>query len=124
MEQRSGKIINIASISGLIVNKGQVGMSGFCSAKAAVIHFTRVLAVEWAEHNIQVNSISPGYMNTAALKGIGDDPRSTKILTDLVPMGRIGEPGELGGAVLFLSSSASSYITGHNLVVDGGHTAW
>ncbi|NIA07996.1 MAG: glucose 1-dehydrogenase [Actinobacteria bacterium] len=124
VEQRSGKIINIASISGMLVNKGQAGMSAFCSAKAAVIHLTKVLATEWAPYNIKVNCISPGYMMTPALQDVAKDPKRLQQLIDLVPMGRIGEPEELKGAVLFLASEASSYVTGHNLVVDGGHTAW
>jgi len=124
IKQKSGRIINVASISGMIVNKGQEGLAPFSSAKAGVILLTKVLAVEWAKYNIQVNCISPGYMRTTAIKELEKDPVMYQKLIDLTPMGRIGEPHELGGIIVFLASDASSFMTGHNLVVDGGHTAW
>ena len=124
IKQKSGRIINVASISGMIVNKGQEGLAPFSSAKAGVILLTKVLAIEWAKYNIQVNCISPGYMRTAAMKELVEDPVMYQKLTDLTPMGRIGEPDELRGVIVFLASDASSFMTGHNLVVDGGHTAW
>lgn len=124
IKQRKGKIINIASMSGTIVNKGQAGLAAYCPSKAGVISLTRVLAVRWAGHNINVNSISPGYMRTPQSQAMLDDPERYKFVIDLVPMKRIGIPQDLAGAVVFLSSDASDFITGHDLIVDGGGTIW
>jgi NAD(P)-dependent dehydrogenase (short-subunit alcohol dehydrogenase family) len=119
--QGYGKIINIASISGMVVtgNRG----SSYCTAKAGVIQLSRALGTEWAEHGINVNAISPGYMLTPLTEGFLGDPKAREELVRQIPKGRIGYPEDLAGAAVFLASDASDYITADNLVVDGGYTA-
>jgi len=118
--QRQGSIINIASLSGSAVNVPQK-QAVYNTSKAGVVMLTKSLAVEWAQYGIRVNSISPGYMKTEmTLEGMSHLFPAWESLT---PLGRLGEPEELRGAVLFLASDASSYVTGHDLVIDGGYTA-
>ena len=121
--RRTGRIINIASMSGLICNRPQPQASYNCT-KAAVIHLTKSLAVEWAPHNVRVNAIAPGYMGTAMAKPFFEDPNYGGVWIDMIPMKRPGEPDELGPVAVFLASEASSYMTGATMVVDGGYTAW
>ena len=114
---RGGKIINIAS---LLSFQGGVNVPAYAASKGAVAQLTKALANEWAKHRINVNAIAPGYMrtdNTAALQADAD--RNRQIL-ERIPAGRWGEPEDLAGAAVFLSSSASDYLHGHVLVVDGG----
>jgi NAD(P)-dependent dehydrogenase (short-subunit alcohol dehydrogenase family) len=121
-KQRHGVIINMASMCGMTVllsNKH----AAYNSAKASVIMLTKSLAVEWAPHNIRVNAIAPGYVNTPPVMKMGEeDPKRWAAMMSRVPMGRAGEPDELQGAAIFLCSRASSYVTGSVLVIDGGHT--
>ena len=118
--RRQGSIINIASLSGSAVNVPQ-RQAVYNTSKAGVVMLTKSLAVEWAQYGIRVNSISPGYIKTemtlSAMKHLFPTWES------LTPMGRLGEPEELRGAVQYLASDASSYMTGHDLVIDGGYTA-
>jgi NAD(P)-dependent dehydrogenase (short-subunit alcohol dehydrogenase family) len=123
MERRSGRIINIASMSGLIVNRPQPQAS-YNASKAAVIHLTRSLAAEWAQYNIRVNAIAPGYMGTDMAKPFFDDPAYGGVWIDAIPMKRPGEPKELGPIAVLLASEASSYMTGATIVVDGGYSVW
>jgi NAD(P)-dependent dehydrogenase (short-subunit alcohol dehydrogenase family) len=123
IERRSGRIINIASMSGLIINYPQCQAS-YNASKAAVIHLTKSLASEWASHNVRVNAIAPGYMNTAMAQPFFDDPEYGGVWIPAIPMKRPGEPEELGPVAVFLASEASSYITGSTIVVDGGYTIW
>ena len=119
-----GSIINIASISGLIGNRGG-NNSHYCATKGGVIALTRSLAVEWAPHRIRVNAIAPGYFVTPMTDRLKErDAGFYQELIDRVPLGRFGEPSDLAGAVVYLASPASSFITGHVLVIDGGYTAW
>ena len=114
---RGGKIVNIAS---LLSFQGGISVSAYAASKGGVAQLTKALANEWAKHNINVNAIAPGYMrttNTAALQA--DETRNRQIL-ERIPSGRWGEPEDLAGAAVFLSSSASDYIHGHILTVDGG----
>jgi 2-deoxy-D-gluconate 3-dehydrogenase len=114
---RRGKIVNIAS---LLSFQGGITVPAYAASKGGVAQLTKALANEWAKHGINVNAIAPGYMrtaNTAALQA--DETRNRQIL-DRIPAGRWGEPEDLAGAAVFLSSSASDYINGHVLVVDGG----
>ena len=118
--RKQGSIINIASLSGSAVNVPQK-QAVYNTSKAGVVMLTKSLAVEWAPYGIRVNSISPGYIKTEmTLAGMSHLFPAWESLT---PMGRLGEPEELRGAVLFLASDASSYVTGHDLVIDGGYTA-
>ena len=114
---QGGKIVNIAS---LLSFQGGIIVPGYAAAKGGVMQLTKALANEWAPHAINVNAIAPGYMatdNTTALRA--DETRSRQIL-ERIPAGRWGQPDDLAGAVVFLASAASNYVTGHVLVVDGG----
>jgi NAD(P)-dependent dehydrogenase (short-subunit alcohol dehydrogenase family) len=117
--QRSGVIINLASISGHAVNVPQK-QAVYNSSKAGVAMLTKSMALEWAEYGIRVNSISPGYMKTEMTLSTMEHlfPEWEAI----IPLGRLGKPEELRGAVIFLASDASSYMIGHDLVIDGGYT--
>ena len=123
IQERRGRIINIASMSGLIVNRPQCQAS-YNTSKAAVIHLTKSLAAEWAQHNVRVNAIAPGYMKTAMAEPFFDDHEYGGVWIDGIPMGRPGNPEELGPVAIFLASEASSYMTGATVVVDGGYTLW
>lgn len=115
--ERGGKIINIAS---LLSFQGGITVPAYAAAKGGVAQLTKALANEWAKHRINVNALAPGYMrtaNTAALQA--DETRNRQIL-ERIPAGRWGEPEDLVGAAVFLSSPASDYVHGHVLVVDGG----
>ncbi|MHB8994591.1 MAG: SDR family oxidoreductase [Armatimonadota bacterium] len=118
--QKSGSIINIASMSGSIVNRPQC-QSNYNSSKAGVMQLTKSLACEWAQHNIRVNSISPGYTLSELTKQF---PQYFDGWMPYIPMGRMADPEELVGAVVYLASEAASYTTGHDLVIDGGYTCW
>jgi NAD(P)-dependent dehydrogenase (short-subunit alcohol dehydrogenase family) len=121
IQQNAGAIINIASMSGVIVNVPQCQAS-YNSTKAAVIHLTKSLAVEWARHGIRVNAVSPGFMDTPMARPYFEDPKLGGMWMERVPLGRPGRPEELGPLVVFLASEGSSYMTGANVVVDGGYT--
>jgi len=117
---KRGKIINIASMSGIIVNFPQP-QCAYNASKAGVAMLTKSLAAEWAKYNINVNSISPGYIATEMTKMVSQYHDVWKKLT---PMQRLGEPSELKGAVVYLASEASRLMTGHDLVIDAGYTLW
>jgi 2-deoxy-D-gluconate 3-dehydrogenase len=113
----SGKIINIAS---LLTFFGGITVPGYAASKGAVGQLTKALSNEWASRGVNVNAIAPGYMrtdNTAALQA--DAVRSKEILSR-IPVGRWGEPSDLEGAIVFLASPASDYVSGHVMTVDGG----
>ncbi len=120
---RPGSVINIASTAGAVARPG---VAHYCASKAALIMLTKVLAIEWAEHDIRVNAVAPGLVETPGVRGalITDEDREEhhKKLAK-IPMSRPGEPREIADAVLFLASDASSYVTGHTLFVDGGYSA-
>lgn len=120
-KQGKGSIINTASMSGHIVNFPQLQAS-YNASKAAVMHLTKSLAVEWARYGIRVNSISPGYMNGPMAGPFFSDPKIGGVWLGMIPMKRGGEPEELGGAAVLLASDASSYTTGSDYVMDGGFT--
>jgi len=118
-----GKIINVASVLGLVGSSPAIlDAVGYTASKGAVISFTRDLAVKWAPHRICVNAIAPGYFPTRMTEGVF--AKSLSQIEASIPMGRVGRTGELKGAAVFLASTASNYITGHVLAVDGGYLAW
>ncbi|MDQ8735881.1 2-dehydro-3-deoxy-D-gluconate 5-dehydrogenase KduD [Paenibacillus sp. LHD-38] len=117
IEQGSGKIINIAS---MLSYQGGINVPGYTSSKHAVAGLTKALASEWASKGLQVNAIAPGYMSTDNTEALREDPvRSTQIL-QRIPAGRWGSSEDLIGPAVFLASSASDYMNGHILAVDGG----
>ena len=121
IKQGGGRIINIASMSGLIVNQPQ-NQASYNISKAAVIHLTKSLGTEWAKHNIRVNSISPGYMEGPLAAPLMKDPNYGPKWMDATPMHRPGKPQELCGVAVLLASEASTFMTGSNVVIDGGYT--
>ncbi len=123
IERRSGRIINVASIMG---HRGSPISPNlvYNTSKGGVVNFTRSLAVEWAPHNIRVNAVAPTYLQTPLTEKILSDPHIHRKIVERTPMGRVGRPEELAGAMLFLASRASSLVTGHILAVDGGWLAW
>jgi gluconate 5-dehydrogenase len=124
VRRRAGKIINVASISGMIVNKGIHGRT-YETSKAALIAFTKTLAVDWAPYHVTVNAIAPGgFLTDPNRRWFSEMPELKATFEGMVPMGRLGEPEEIGPLALYLASDASSYMTGSVLVIDGGYTLW
>lgn len=119
-QERGGVIINTASMSGHIINAPQPE-GHYCASKAAVMHLTKAMAVEFAPHKIRVNSVSPGYIRTELVEPY---PEYHPLWESKIPMGRLGRPEELTGLYLYLASEASSYMTGSDIVIDGGYTCW
>lgn len=115
MKRRSGRIINITSIVGLIGNKGQ---SNYAASKAGLIGFTKSIAKEYASRNVLANCIAPGFIETDMTGALPEEARSS--LLQAIALGRLGRAEDVAGAVLFLASDLSVYITGQVLVVDGG----
>lgn len=120
IRQKSGKIINVASVMGVI---GMPWLASYCSSKGGVIQLTKTLALEWAQYNINVNCLAPAYIRTPMTEGWLTDETRLKVILDSTPLGRIGSLEEVAGPVVFLSSDWANYITGHTLLVDGGWAA-
>jgi gluconate 5-dehydrogenase len=119
---KGGRIINMASIGGLV--GVETGNANYCASKGGIIALTRTLAVEWAKHKILVNAIAPSHTRTPLIeKLIEKKPEVKQYFLNNIPLGRLAEPIHIAGPAIFLASDAASFITGHTLVVDGGHTA-
>lgn len=125
----SGSIVNISSMSSFVVNMPPTEMPGYCISKAAVHQLTRAIAAEYAQSNVRVNSISPGFMQ----KGMSNIKNASKVenpqefmngLWNSIPMHRSAQAEELVGAAVYLLSDASSYTTGIDILIDGGYTLW
>ena len=119
---KGGSIINIASMSGSIVNYPQE-QSCYNASKSAVIQLTKSLGAEWARYGIRVNSISPGYMDTALNRVPGLEGQK-RIWIAQTPQGRLGSVDELNNLAVYLASDGSSFMTGSNCIIDGGYTLW
>jgi 3-oxoacyl-[acyl-carrier protein] reductase len=115
LKQRWGRIINITSVFG---QTGQAGQANYAASKAGLIGLTMALAREVGSRNITCNAVAPGFIETAMTSGLGEDLRQTAV--KMIPLGRIGSPDDVAGAVAFLASEEASYITGHVLNVNGG----
>lgn len=117
--QGGGAIVNIASIGGTVPT---VDAGAYCASKAGVLALTRQTALEWGEAGIRANAVSPGYMQTAMTEDRYAIPGLKELRASVVPLGRVAGPEDVAGAVVFLLSDESSYINGHEVVVDGGLT--
>jgi NAD(P)-dependent dehydrogenase (short-subunit alcohol dehydrogenase family) len=117
MEQKGGKIINITTVG---ADKAEVGMAAYGCSKAALKHLTRCMAKEWAQLGINVNAVAPGFTRTDFSRPIWSNPEVEALIARAIPKGKIGEPEDVVGAVLFLASGAADYITGETIYVDGG----
>jgi NAD(P)-dependent dehydrogenase (short-subunit alcohol dehydrogenase family) len=114
---RSGAVLNIASVAGFIATPGE---SYYGSAKAAMIHLTKTLALEWASSGIRVNALAPGWIDTAMNEALRENTEANRRILNSIPMGRWGRAEEIAAAALFLCSPAASFVTGTVLVADGG----
>jgi 3-oxoacyl-[acyl-carrier protein] reductase len=114
-KQRYGRIVNMASVVGVM---GNVGQANYAASKAAVIGFSKTVAREYASRNVTVNAVAPGFIDTAMTEGLGADIKEG--LLKQIPLGRLGHPSDIASTVLFLVSDAASYITGQVLHVNGG----
>ncbi len=120
---KGGNIVNVASAAGAIARPG---VAHYCASKAGLIMLTKVLAIEWAEHEIRVNSVAPGLVETPGVEDLlrteeGRQEHEQKLAK--IPMARTGRPQEVAETVIFLASDAASFVTGHTLFVDGGYSA-
>lgn len=118
--QGGGKIVNIASQNGVI---GFHHRAAYCSSKAGLVNLTRVLALEWACHRINVNAVGPTFIDTPLTRPMFEDAAFRDEVLSRIPLGRIGRPEDVAGAVVYLASPAADLVTGHTLLVDGGWTA-
>lgn len=117
IKQNKGKIINIASISSIL---GHPDRAAYAASKGGLIQVTKVMATEWARHNICVNAISPAAVDTPFIDGLKKNRERLDREKARIPLGRIAIPEDIMGAAVFLASDASDFITGHNLIIDGG----
>jgi NAD(P)-dependent dehydrogenase (short-subunit alcohol dehydrogenase family) len=120
ISQKKGKIINISSDAGTVAIPGR---AAYCASKGGVNLVSKVLAIEWAPHHINVNAIAPAFIETPLTEPMLKDPAFNKYVLDNTPLGRVGKPKDVSSAAVFLASEASDYITGHILLIDGGWTA-
>lgn len=116
-----GSIVNIASIVA-VVGTGRLPLGGYAASKGALLSLTREVAAQWGRFGIRVNALSPGWFSAGMGAWVDDDPKAYDWITRQTPLGRLGRLEDLDGALLFLASAASSFVTGQNLLVDGGWT--
>jgi 2-deoxy-D-gluconate 3-dehydrogenase len=121
MQAGRGKIINIASQMGLVGGRLR---AAYCASKGGVVQLTKVLAIEWSRHGLNVNAVAPTFLKTPFTARMFEDQAFYDEVVSKIPMGRLGEVEDVLGAVVFLASSAADLITGHTLLVDGGWTIW
>jgi NAD(P)-dependent dehydrogenase (short-subunit alcohol dehydrogenase family) len=121
LESRRGSIVNVASVLGQVA-AGQVPQASYAASKGGVVNLTRELAAQWARSGVRVNAIAPGWFESEMTADMFADERSRKWMRTRTPMGRSGQAGELTGALLFLASDASTFVTGQTITVDGGWT--
>ena len=117
----SGKVINVSSIFGAVGMNNQLA---YASSKGGVVQLTKVMAIEWAKHGVNVNAVGPTYFETPLVAALRDDPERFRFINERTPMGRWGQPEELVGTVVYLASAASDFVTGQTVYVDGGWTIW
>ncbi|MCP1367167.1 SDR family oxidoreductase, partial [Halomonas sp. BBD48] len=115
-----GKIIHVAS---MLSFQGGIRVPSYTASKSGILGLTRLMANEWASQGVNVNAIAPGYMATDNTQALRDDPQRSAEILGRIPAGRWGNPDDLAGAAVFLASSASDYVHGHTLAVDGGWLA-
>jgi len=120
LRANGGAVVNVASVCGLL---GSVGTAGYSAAKAGMIALSRNAAIEWGKQGVRVNTVVPGVFLTPPTLGLMPDAAAQEATAKSLPLGRIGDPVECANAILFLASDEASYITGAELVVDGGRTA-
>jgi len=123
IKQKSGVIVNIASVVMGQIGKGMAGLAHYSASKGGIAALTKTLALEMAQYNIRVNVIAPGAIDTPMVASIKLDQKALEQTLAMIPLGRMGKAEDIANAVLFLSSDASSYITGSIIVVDGGWLA-
>ena len=120
IRQKRGKIVNISSQTGTVAIPQR---AAYCSSKGGVNQLTKLLAIEWAQHNINVNAIAPTFIETPFTKPMFEKEGFHEYVLENIPLGRVGKPDDVTGAVIYLASEASNLVTGHILLVDGGWTA-
>ena len=123
IRQQYGKIVNIGSVTAITIVRG-LEMIPYYLTKAGVVQFTRAASAEWGKDGVRVNCISPGWFITDINRHLWEDRDYYQMRVDQTPLGRIGEPSDLSGTVVYLASAASDFVTGQNIAVDGGYTVW
>jgi NAD(P)-dependent dehydrogenase (short-subunit alcohol dehydrogenase family) len=117
----SGKVVNVSSIFGAV---GMHNQLAYAASKGGVVQLTKVMAIEWAKHGVNVNAVGPTYFETPLVAALRNDPERFRFINERTPMGRWGQPEELVGTVIYLASRASDFVTGQTVYVDGGWTIW
>jgi NAD(P)-dependent dehydrogenase (short-subunit alcohol dehydrogenase family) len=119
LERGGGAVVSTASVSSV---RGHKNLAAYAASKGGIAQLTRVLANEWASRGVRVNAVAPGYLVTGLTRDYLSDPKVREGILGKIPLGRIGEPEDVVGAVLFLASNLARYVTGEVLFVDGGRT--
>lgn len=117
----AGKVVNVSSIFGAVGMNNQLA---YAASKGGVVQLTKVMAIEWAKHGVNVNAVGPTYFETPLVAALRNDPERFRFINERTPMGRWGQPEELVGTVVYLASRASDFVTGQTVYVDGGWTIW